>query len=147
MFSLYQRYFSCKGVVFTDSKPVMEFASAHKVATINNATRNKFGLPIIRSFFEMALDTYNASFYGYLNSDVVLNPRIFSLLHNVTKWIKQGTLSPYLELGSRVRMTTSFLKPRSFINMATFGKAMNARHRTVIRNDYSAVRNWCLSYD
>ena len=147
MLSLYQRYFSCKCIVFTNSKAVKDFASAHKVITMNNAARNEYGLPIVRSFFEIALNKFNASFYGYLNSDVVLNPRIFSLLPTVKGLIKKGTLSPRLELGSRVRMTNGFLKSGHFANIVKFRKAVNSRHRSIIRNAYSAVFNCCLSYD
>lgn len=146
MFSLYQRYFSCKGIVFTNSKAVMDFASALNVTTINNMTRNEYGLPVVRSFFEISLNRFKASFYGYLNSDVVLNPRVFSLLPTIKEMIKNGTLSPLLELGSRVRMTNGFLKSGHFANITKFKKAVNSRHTSFIRNGYSAVFNCYLSY-
>lgn len=139
MLSLYQRSFSCKGIVFSDSNTVKDFASQSDVMTMSNIVRNKYGLPIISSLFQRARSAVNGSFYGYINSDVVLNPRVFSLLPTITKLIDQGKLSPRLELASRIYKINPFLQPGHFTNITTFSKVIDSLPRRRLHHIKSAV--------
>lgn len=145
MLSLYQRSFPFIGIVFSDSEAVKDFATANNVLTVSNVARNKYGLPIITSLYERAYNIVNGSFYGYINSDIILNSHIFSLLHNVTNLIDQGKLSPLLELAARVYMRKPFLKPDHFSSITTFTRMIDSLNGGVPRNMDSAVLIiWCL---
>lgn len=139
MLSLYQRSFSCKGIVFSDSRAVKDFAAENNVATVSNVVRNRYGLPIASSIFQRARDSVNGSFYGYINSDVILNPHVVSLLPYVRKLIKQRRLSPILVLGSRVRMIKTSFNTVDFSSIDRFKKALNSIREGVLRNVNSAV--------
>lgn len=139
MLSLYQRSFSCKGIIFSDSKAVTDFATSNNVMTVSNIVRNRYGMPIASSMFQRSRSLVNGSFYGYINSDVILNPRVIALLPNVRKLIKQRKLSPVLELGSRVRMIESSINTGDFSSIDRFKKALNSIGGGVLRNVNSAV--------
>lgn len=44
----------------------------------------------------------HAQFYGYMNSAILLNPRVFQLLRNNSLLFKEGFITNNIELVSRV---------------------------------------------
>ena len=45
-----------------------------------NTTVNPFGLPYIGDMYKKAASLFNASFYGYINADILISPDWFSVL-------------------------------------------------------------------
>jgi len=54
---------------------------------------NPYGLPIITSLFSKAYQTIEAKYYGYLNSDILLQPTVFEVLHYCMNQTEQGVLA------------------------------------------------------
>lgn len=54
---------------------------------------NKYGLPIITSLFSRAGETLKADYYGYINSDILIEPSIFSVLDFCKEQVSKGILS------------------------------------------------------
>lgn len=80
--STYQEQFNFKGVVFTQSNAVKTEALHYNLTVLTIFSRNVYGLPLISSIFEIMKENINADNYGYMNSDILLNPKIFTLLKN-----------------------------------------------------------------
>ena len=54
---------------------------------------NPYGLPIITSLFSKAYQTIEAKYYGYLNSDILIQPTVFEVLHYCMNQTEQGALA------------------------------------------------------
>lgn len=139
MLSLYQRAFSFKGVVFTDSPSLKRFAEIYNLTVMTDVARNEYRMPYFNSMMMRVFNTYNASFYGFLNSDILMNPRVFSLLPTISEKLRNGTFPPILELASRVRVTNAFLQAGDFSSISKFRKAMNKCPNCGLRSYYSSV--------
>lgn len=50
-------------------------------------------MPTITSMFAIAQRMLKAKYYGYLNSDILVEPRLFDVLSFCEQNVKQGTLS------------------------------------------------------
>ena len=62
---------------------------------------NPFGLPTITSMFHEAKRLFDAQYYGYVNSDILLEPAIFDVLRYCSSLVREGRLtravfSPFL---------------------------------------------------
>ena len=80
--STYQNQFNFKGVVFTESNAVKTEALNYNLTVFTHLSRNEYGLPLISSMFEIMKENINANNYGYMNSDILLNPKVLTLLKN-----------------------------------------------------------------
>ena len=71
MLSFFQREFRFKGIVFTNTPSLIAFAKRYKVLTISKYPVNKFHMPLVREMFTLSQSTFSASYYGYINSDII----------------------------------------------------------------------------
>ena len=53
---------------------------------------NPYHLPTIDGMFENARSLFNSSFYGFINSDIILSPTIFDLMQICIQNERQGKL-------------------------------------------------------
>ena len=104
LLSLYQRLFNFKGVVFTNSFPIKSFSKQYHLTVLPITKRNKFNMPVFRDMMITMKTLFQSKFYGYLNSDILMNPRIFDLLPFVLKNIRYNVLRPFIELACRVKV-------------------------------------------
>lgn len=54
---------------------------------------NKYGLPIITSLYSRAHEILTGSYYGYVNSDILIQPTIFTILDYCQKQVEKGNLA------------------------------------------------------
>ena len=80
LFHLYQTVYSFRGVVFTDSLAVEDFAKKQGLLVMKNVQVNKYGLPFVKNMIARMVTTVPALYYGYCNSDILINPSIFDAL-------------------------------------------------------------------
>lgn len=80
MLSLYQKYYRIKPVIFSQSDAVLDYATHKKVTVISEVDRNEFGVPIYRSLLSSMRKRYRSLLYGYMNSDILMDPLIFSAI-------------------------------------------------------------------
>ena len=80
MLSLYQKYYRIKPVIFSQSDAVLDYATHKKVTVISEVDRNEFGVPIYRSLLSSMKKRYRFLLYGYMNSDILMDPLIFSAI-------------------------------------------------------------------
>ena len=92
MFNLFERLFSFKAILFSHSPSIVRFARRQNVTVISEYQTNPFDLPYVRDLYLQASHRFHARFYGYLNSDIILSPSIFSLLQQVTRRMDERLL-------------------------------------------------------
>lgn len=80
--SLYQQNCNFIGVVFTKSNTILKEATKYNLTVFHTVERNEFDIPVVRSMLEVMRKNIHADYYGYMNSDILLNPRVFQLLRN-----------------------------------------------------------------
>ena len=51
------------------------------------------GLPIVREMFTAMKKLYKAEYYGYVNSDILLSPSLFSVLSSLSSHYEKNELS------------------------------------------------------
>lgn len=141
--SLFQKTFNFKGVVFTGSKPVMKYANDCSVTTLPIPKRNKFKMPIFKEMMLTLRSTYNATYYGYMNSDILMHPHIFELLDEVSQMQKHRMLHHYVQLGARVRAVDSAFAPKDFSNIETCMTTFGLPRPGYWRSNMTAV--WCCA--
>ena len=71
-----------------------------KYSFLYNRT-NKYCLPIITSLFSRAGETLKADYYGYINSDILIEPSIFSVLDYCKDQVDKGALSEQVGMVTR----------------------------------------------
>lgn len=107
LLSLFQDTYIFKGVVFTNSFQIKEAASIYNLDVLPIRKRSKFKMPVIRDLLLSLQKKYSSSFYGYMNSDILMNPRVFDLLPITAKRMKNRQLPLFVELASRVKVVES----------------------------------------
>lgn len=100
--SILQQEYSFKGVVFTSSANVTICAESLNLTVIAEVESNPYGLPFLTSIINTSRYLFSASFYGYMNSDILLNPSIIKELTHVQEAIMNGRFHAPLMIGSRV---------------------------------------------
>lgn len=93
MLSFFQTHFSFKGLVFTHSPIIIRFCEQHGVDVIEFYRTNPYNMPLIRDLFQQASHAFAAEFYGYVNSDIILDTSLFALLKEVKRKVAKKEFS------------------------------------------------------
>lgn len=136
---LYQKEYSFRGVVFSKSPAIIHVADFYNLTVIKNVSCNTYGLPFFRSIFQQMRTKVNAQYYGYINSDILLHPRVFELLPIITTKMKNNLLSNRIELISRVKVTNVSLIERDFSSMNNLYNVFNRVRDGILRHEDSIV--------
>ena len=100
--SIYQQNSDFIGIVFSNSNSIIKEALSNNLTVLLNAKRNHYKMPYFRSLLAIMKQYIHAQFYGYMNSAILLNLRVFQLLRNNSLLFKEGFISNNIELVSRV---------------------------------------------
>ena len=111
LFHLYQTVYSFRGIVFTDSLAVEDFAKKQGLLVMKNVQVNKYGLPFVNNMIARMVTTVPALYYGYCNSDILINPSIFDVLPLIQSKVNHHILPGNFSLISRVKT-----KPSTFVD-------------------------------
>lgn len=94
----------------------------------------------MREMLLFAKQFFPADFYGYTNSDILLNPGIIKQLKVVSKAIASGDLPKEVELAARVGSTHVGLKTVKYSNLQVYSKSLRAlAKRSTMRSLITAV--------
>ena len=108
---------------------------------------NPYGVPYINSLLQGAKH-FNASYYAYVNSDILIDPEMFSVLSFMQREMKKGSVPVAHEIAGRVTQFDQNHKPFMFTNLpqiANFYNTYNMRF-SALRSENSAVRGVLLHY-
>lgn len=146
MMHLYQQYYSFKGIVFTTSPIIIDYCNQHNLTVITTFERNQFNLPQVNSLFIEMVNRVNASFYGYMNSDILIHPNVFNLLPVIHTKIENGVLPTDVGLVSSVFESKTNYETNDFASCESlksiFEKKKKKGH---MRSIYAIVRIDSLS--
>lgn len=137
--SLYQKKFSFRGLVFSSSQQMERFCNLLNIKVVKNISRNEYGVPFVRGMLETMKKLVHADYYGYMNSDILLNPNVFNTIPIINDNIRQGNLPSSVELISQVKSLPPTFIPREN-TYEEFSKYFHSvRKRGRLRGSYSAV--------
>lgn len=61
---------------------------------------NPYKLPLIDNMFEVVRELYDSSYYGYINSDILISPSLFDALAICIKNVQLGILESNVVLST-----------------------------------------------
>ena len=160
MLSLFQLLFPMKGVVFTNTVQIRRVAERAGLTVVRNyksewrrglmRRTNPYKMPYIRDMFVTAKKLFDSSYYGYINSDVLLSYQIFDVIKILRYNAHIGKLGPHVrsvvianqqhEIAGRVHEVAKY----NLIDDKTLRGYMNdlkaaTRVMRPLRNQHSAV--------
>ena len=139
--ALYHARFSYHCILFTNNQDIIRFFEHSVCKVITDFKRNPYGLPYIYSMYSIASTLYKAKYYGYLNSDILIEPVVFPVLNSLDKQVQNGSISRYHELAGRVHPIITTALPTGFSTLEEVEKCfVEAKEKGYeLRDQWTAV--------
>lgn len=83
MLRYFHSYRHIDTIVFTNTTETIELCNTMNISTLRITGYNKFGIPILSSMLESVRRLYQSDYFIYINSDILLNPKLFTVLNTV----------------------------------------------------------------
>ena len=144
LFHLYQTVYSFRGIVFTDSLAVEDFAKKQGLLVMKNVQVNKYGLPFVKNMIARMVTTVPALYYGYCNSDILINPSIFDALPLIQSKVNNHILPGNFSLISRVKVVPKTLPVSSFSSISDLKSNFYTIRFAPHRNKYCIVLSFFI---
>lgn len=96
-------------------------------------------MPVIKEMLNTLKNEYQSKFYGYMNSDILLHYRVFSLLPLVTKRMKSRNLPANVVLASRVTVVDPDFQISDFSSLESCRSAFEKERMGYLRSNVTAV--------
>ena len=144
LFHLYQTVYSFRGIVFTDSLAVEDFAKKQGLLVMKNVQVNKYGLPFVKNMIARMVTTVPALYYGYCNSDILINPSIFDVLPLIQSKVNNHILPGNFSLISRVKVVSATLPVASFSSISKLKSCFRSIRYSPHRNKYCIVLSFFI---
>ena len=93
MFELFQRTYSFRAVVFTNSPGIVRFCASLGIYSEGNYGVNPFDMPLASYLFNRTRQFVDADYYGYINSDIIVSPNLFEILQLCKELAAEGTIN------------------------------------------------------
>lgn len=126
--------------MFTSSTVIKNLCHEYQIKTIQHHARNKYGLPFIKSLLQIMKKKINSKYYGYINSDILLNPRVLFLLPIIEKKYQQSILRTNFQIVSRVKEDIRQFISNNFTSIQEIQEIFTTSEGE-IRNRFSLVIN------
>ena len=144
LFHLYQTVYSFRGIVFTDTLAVEDFAKKQGLLVMKNVQVNKYGLPFVKNMIARMVTTVPALYYGYCNSDILINPSIFDALPLIQSKVNNHILPGNFSLISRVKVVAKTLPVSSFSSISDLKSNFYTIRFAPHRNKYCIVLSFFI---
>ena len=82
--SIFSKEFGIKSIVFTNNYRAKLYCKKNNIVTEPLLHVNKYGMPILRNMIETARNDYPSDFVVYINSDILINPYLFSAIYSIS---------------------------------------------------------------
>ena len=82
--SIFAKELGIKSIVFTSNNRVISYCEKKNIDTEPLLHVNKYGMPILRNMIETARNDYPSDFVIYINSDILINPYLFSAIYSIS---------------------------------------------------------------
>ena len=93
MFELFQRTFSFRAIVYTNSKILARICASLGIYSEGNYGVNIYGMPLVAYMYNRTRTLAEADYYGYINSDIIVSPNLFEVLSACDRLAKKGVIS------------------------------------------------------
>lgn len=100
---IYHERFHSQSILFTKTPQLFSFFAnssvivssdfAYGSSRVVSSSVNPFGMPVITSLFQNAGKRIRAEYYGYLNSDILIEPTLFDVLAFCKKEAEEGRIA------------------------------------------------------
>lgn len=140
--SLYQQHYAFRGVVFTTSSAVISLCNKYNLIVITDIQRNKFHLPIVSYMIQRMVASVDAHYYGYMNSDILFPPDVFSILSVIQGKMDAGIIPKNIGLTATVHDNQFPFENKDFSSMKNLNRVFRIGSRGIKRNMYCMV--WLL---
>ena len=144
LFHLYQTVYSFRGIVFTDTLAVEDFAKKQGLLVMKNVQVNKYGLPFVKNMIARMVTIVPALYYGYCNSDILINPSIFDVLPLIQSKVNNHILPGHFSLISRVKVVAKTLPVSSFSSISNLESTFRHIYYAPHRNKYCIVLSFFI---
>lgn len=104
MCDLYTSQFNFRALLFTHTPQLISLVSHSSVIPVTDfscnffdvviCSVNPYGLPIITSLYSRAEQLFDSEYYGYVNSDILIEPTLFTVLSFCGTAVKSSLLNP-----------------------------------------------------
>lgn len=111
----------------------------HGVNVITKFDRNEYGLPVFRSMIIHMKKRVKSLYYGYMNSDCLLNPRVFEVLPLIQYKIHNGVIPSRVELISRVKLVNLTIDDRDVSSIKSILQIFSLSKNYQLRGQWSSV--------
>ena len=140
MVDLLSSSFNVHFILFSSNRDIKQQFNTSHCMVVSDYARNPYGIPIINSMFSIAHRLVNAKYYGYVNSDILLQPSLFRVLSFLDSRVRSGILYATHELAGRVIEVEYESFPPSFANLTEYEDFFHAiKLSHALRGVYSAV--------
>ena len=102
LLALYKRSKGIDSVIFTDSPQIAAFVNEMGLLSMPISHKNEFGLPVLKHLLLDAKRAYDAEYYIYINSDILINPYIF----HFTEFAKHRTRTKAVAVAESLNCST-----------------------------------------
>ena len=82
--SIFSKEFGIKSIVFTSNNDVITYCKKNNIETEPLRYVNIYGMPVLRSMVETARKKHKSDFVVYINSDILINPYLFSAIYSIS---------------------------------------------------------------
>ena len=137
---LYTSQFNFRALLFTHTPQLISLVSHSSVIPVTDFSVNPYGLPIITSLYSKAQQLFDSEYYGYVNSDILIEPTLFAVLSFCGRAVRSSLLNPCHEIAGRVYERSIQDIPTSFTSFGQLESyfANYTRNRFRIRSRGSA---------
>jgi len=136
----YQKHFSFRGVLFTKCQELADFAQSHGLLVYNDGKENEFSMPFVNDMLIKMKERVKSEYYGFINSDILLNPKVFQVLYLLRGKVECGIVKPNHSLLSQV-IKLKVERNLVFQSIKTVTTYFYEQNYKTVRNKHCIVSN------
>ena len=140
LLDVYIREFNVHCIFYTRNDTIASMFNRTGYSITEDYQCNPYGVPYFNSLLQGAKQ-FNAHYYAYINSDILIDPELFNVLSYMQQQMKRGIVPAAHELSGRVSQYHPNHMPFLFSNLSEvndFYTTYEMRYRA-LRNKHSAV--------
>ena len=147
LMDVYIRDFNVHCIFYTRNDTIAAMFNRTGYSISRDYQCNPYGVPYFNSLLQGAKQ-FNAHYYAYINSDILIDPEMFSVLSFLQREMMKGSVPIAHEIAGRVTQFDRNNMPFLFSNLREVTEYYNAYNMRfgALRNRYSAVKVVLLPY-
>lgn len=147
LMDVYIREYNVHCIFYTRNDTIATMFNRTGYTISGNYQCNPYGIPFFYSLLQDAKH-FNANYYAYINSDILIDPEVFSVLSFMQEEMKKGSVPIAHEIAGRVTQFDRKHMPFMFTSLAQIVNYYTTYNMRVgaLRHETSAVLVSMLHY-